>query len=560
MTDAFDSGRATGSVPGRAPGSTPGRAPGSATVPPSAPGAASDADLPRGPGQRLRQARLRRGLELRQVAREMRLTVERVQAIEEDDYAALPDPVFVAGYLKTYARLMELNPEPLVVAYRTLQARSPVVPKPRSATILPRVKSTQEGGGAKPAATPLPSGRPRGLGRFGWGAPSPGKSNPGKSSAGTPKKEASTPGYSGSVLSSSGTSGQGYPGSGPSSPGTPGREYSGPGPSRPGSRVRGYDGPASASPSSSPSVTDPGQDEERPQSRSEDRPEGRSKVRPGNPAMGQGRTQDFAWAALAVALFVLLLVLAWWTQRPAPIPESPAGGQGPVAEHLTQPRPPEAEERAPATPVAGWPAMSPGRETLTPSPVTTSPGESEAEIQAEIEAKAGIEAQAGIESESEMGMVPEPVEEEGMQEAGLPSDTPGTPSTLDTPGNPGTPGTTRAPGEGRPVTTTPRPTEADVAQVEERLAVMIRFTGPTSVDIRDSTMNYALVGEMDKGDQYLLGGKPPYSLIIGNAAAVEILVGGKPFDYQSVVRGNVARFILDPAPAHPLPDPPQSRP
>ncbi|HPB75493.1 MAG TPA: helix-turn-helix transcriptional regulator, partial [Chromatiaceae bacterium] len=113
MTDAFDSGRATGSVPGRAPGGTsgraPGSAPGSATVPPSPPGAASDADLPNGPGQRLRQARLRRNLELRQVAREMRLTVERVQAIEEDDYAALPDPVFVAGYLKTYARLMDLN-------------------------------------------------------------------------------------------------------------------------------------------------------------------------------------------------------------------------------------------------------------------------------------------------------------------------------------------------------------------------------------------------------------------------------------------------------------------
>lgn len=530
MTDAFDSGRAPGSVPGRAPGGTsgraPGSAPGSATVPPSAPGAASDADLPNGPGQRLRQARLRRNLELRQVAREMRLTVERVQAIEEDDYAALPDPVFVAGYLKTYARLMDLNPEPLVAAYRTLQARLPVVPKPRSATLLPRVKSSQEAGGAKPAATPLPSGRPRGLGRFGWGAPSPGKP-----SAGTPKTVTPTPGYAGS---------------GPSNSGTPGQGYSGLGPSSPGSRVRGYNSPASASPASSPPGTDPGQDREQSQAR----PDGRPEVRPENPAKDQGRTQEFAWAALAVALFVLLLVLAWWTQRPLPTPESLADSQEPVAEHLTQFRSPGLEERPPARTVAEGVAVSPGRETLTPSPVAKSPGETEARIQSEIEAKAeaGIEAEVGIESESELGMVPEPVEEEAMQEAGLPSDTPGTP------------GTTRAPGEGEPVTTATRPPEADVAQVEERLAVMIRFTGPTSVDIRDSTMNYALVGEMDQGDQYLLGGKPPYSLIIGNAAAVEILVGGKPFDFQAVVRGNVARFILDPAPAHPLPDQPQPRP
>ena len=111
---------------------------------------------------------------------------------------------------------------------------------------------------------------------------------------------------------------------------------------------------------------------------------------------------------------------------------------------------------------------------------------------------------------------------------------------------------TNAPEETLPTATvanqTQTPPEADVAQVVEKLDVVISFTGPTSVDIRDSTMNYGLIGEMDQGDQHLLGGKPPYSLIIGNAAATRIQVGGQPFDFQSVVRGNVARFILDPAP------------
>lgn len=91
------------------------------------------------------------------------------------------------------------------------------------------------------------------------------------------------------------------------------------------------------------------------------------------------------------------------------------------------------------------------------------------------------------------------------------------------------------------------PFEADVAEVVNKLEVVVAFSGPCWVDIRDSTRNYALVGEMDKGDRHLLGGKPPYSLIIGNAAAAQILVDGQPFDFKSVVRGNVARFSLDPA-------------
>ncbi|HSO80606.1 MAG TPA: helix-turn-helix domain-containing protein, partial [Chromatiaceae bacterium] len=50
---------------------------------------ATGAEPPPGPGQRLRQARLRRGLDLTQVARDLRLTPERVKAIENEDYSRL---------------------------------------------------------------------------------------------------------------------------------------------------------------------------------------------------------------------------------------------------------------------------------------------------------------------------------------------------------------------------------------------------------------------------------------------------------------------------------------
>ncbi len=70
------------------------------------------ADLELSPGRRLRQARRRRGYEIGQVARELRLPLDRVAALENDNYEGLPAPVFVAGYLKTYARLVGLDPEP----------------------------------------------------------------------------------------------------------------------------------------------------------------------------------------------------------------------------------------------------------------------------------------------------------------------------------------------------------------------------------------------------------------------------------------------------------------
>ncbi len=76
--------------------------------------------------------------------------------------------------------------------------------------------------------------------------------------------------------------------------------------------------------------------------------------------------------------------------------------------------------------------------------------------------------------------------------------------------------------------------------------VVMEFSGPCWVDIRDTTGNFKLFGEMSKGDRHVLGGEPPYSMILGNASAVTITVGTATFDVQSQARGNVARFDLDP--------------
>lgn len=92
----------------------------------------------------------------------------------------------------------------------------------------------------------------------------------------------------------------------------------------------------------------------------------------------------------------------------------------------------------------------------------------------------------------------------------------------------------------------PAPADGAPAAVETGDVVM-EFSGPCWVDIRDRDRRFKIFGEMTQGDRRVLEGTPPYSVILGNASAVQITVAGKPFDLAAVARGNVARFTLDPA-------------
>ena len=76
--------------------------------------------------------------------------------------------------------------------------------------------------------------------------------------------------------------------------------------------------------------------------------------------------------------------------------------------------------------------------------------------------------------------------------------------------------------------------------------IVMTFNAPCWVDVRDSERNFKLFGEMPKGTRKVLGGRPPYKLVIGNSRAVTITVNGELFDLDRYAKGNVARFTLDP--------------
>lgn len=82
------------------------------------------------PGATLREARLRRGLSPEQVTAETNISPRYVQALEEDDYSALPGQAFARGYLRRYAQLVQVDADALVPAFDRLwlqQHPAPVV-------------------------------------------------------------------------------------------------------------------------------------------------------------------------------------------------------------------------------------------------------------------------------------------------------------------------------------------------------------------------------------------------------------------------------------------------
>ena len=69
------------------------------------------------PGARLRAAREAAGLGQNDVAAELRLGVDTIDALEHDAVERLPAPIFVRGYLRNYATLVGLPAQELVDAY-----------------------------------------------------------------------------------------------------------------------------------------------------------------------------------------------------------------------------------------------------------------------------------------------------------------------------------------------------------------------------------------------------------------------------------------------------------
>ncbi len=79
-------------------------------------------------GTRLREARAQRGLSLEDVAMATKVPKASLANLEAGRYDLLPAPVFIRGFIRSYARAVGLDPNPVVRAYENRTLPTPPAP------------------------------------------------------------------------------------------------------------------------------------------------------------------------------------------------------------------------------------------------------------------------------------------------------------------------------------------------------------------------------------------------------------------------------------------------
>lgn len=85
------------------------------------------------PGQKLKKARENRNLEQIDIAKELKLDLRFVKALEEERFNELPQPVYTAGYVRAYSKLVGLVPDEIVSEYSSHQKAATVTTKTEEA-------------------------------------------------------------------------------------------------------------------------------------------------------------------------------------------------------------------------------------------------------------------------------------------------------------------------------------------------------------------------------------------------------------------------------------------
>ena len=69
-------------------------------------------------GEVLQAARVAKALSLQDVSDNLRYSVKQIDALEKGAFDLLPDAMITRGFIRNYARLLEIDAEPLLASYR----------------------------------------------------------------------------------------------------------------------------------------------------------------------------------------------------------------------------------------------------------------------------------------------------------------------------------------------------------------------------------------------------------------------------------------------------------
>jgi len=87
------------------------------------------------PGARLRAAREELNLDIKTVAKKLHMNEKSIIALENDDYEKFPAPIYVSGFLRNYARLLNVEPGPIVDSFESLGKEVPPILSDLTASI-----------------------------------------------------------------------------------------------------------------------------------------------------------------------------------------------------------------------------------------------------------------------------------------------------------------------------------------------------------------------------------------------------------------------------------------
>lgn len=82
-----------------------------------------------GVGQALREAREAQGLSVEEVAKAMKLSNSTIRRLESEDWEGMQAPVYVRGYIRSYAHLVGLDEDALLSLYNVVDVRSANEPR-----------------------------------------------------------------------------------------------------------------------------------------------------------------------------------------------------------------------------------------------------------------------------------------------------------------------------------------------------------------------------------------------------------------------------------------------
>lgn len=83
------------------------------------------------------------------------------------------------------------------------------------------------------------------------------------------------------------------------------------------------------------------------------------------------------------------------------------------------------------------------------------------------------------------------------------------------------------------------------APVSAAAALVLRFTSPSWVEVRDASGRVVLKATEAAGTSRAVDGAPPFELTVGNAPGVSVTFRGRPVDLTPYTRGAVARVKIE---------------